>query len=95
MEEMVTRKVELDSAYAQSVLGINDDNVRVLEDQLGVGFHARGTQLTVKGHAEQAAHALRVVEELESMARRGVPLGPDTVVQACLLYTSPSPRDRG
>ena len=40
MEEMVTRKVELDSAYAQSVLGINDENVRVLEDQLGVGFHA-------------------------------------------------------
>jgi len=71
MEEMVTRKVELDSAYAQSVLGINDDNVRVLEDQLGVGFHARGTQLTGKGHAAQAAHALRVVEELESMARRG------------------------
>ena len=44
MEEMVTRKVELDSAYAQSVLGINDDNLRVLEDQLGVGFHARGTE---------------------------------------------------
>ena len=45
MEEMVTRKVELDSAYAQSVLGINDDNLRVLHQQLGVGVHARGTCL--------------------------------------------------
>ena len=79
---MVTRKVELDSAYAQSVLGINDDNVRVLEDQLGVGFHARGTQLTVKGHAEQAAHALRVVEELESMARDGLSGGWEGCVRA-------------
>ena len=91
MEEMVTRKVELDSAYAQSVLGINDDNLRVLENQLGVGFHARGTELTVKGHAGQAAHALRVVEELESMARRGVPLGVDTVVQAVRIMEAEAP----
>jgi len=91
MEEMVTRKVELDSAYAQSVLGINDDNLRVLEDQLGVGFHARGTELTVKGLAEQAAHALRVVEELESMARRGVPLGVDTVIQAVRIMEAEAP----
>ena len=91
MEEMVTRKVELDSAYAQSVLGINDDNLRVLHQQLGVGVHARGTALTVKGHADQVAHALRVVEELESMARRGVPLGADTVVQAVKIMEAEAP----
>lgn len=91
MEEMVTRKVELDSAYAQSVLGINDDNLRVLHQQLGVGVHARGTALTVKGHADQVAHALRVVEELESMARRGVPLGADTVAQAVKIMEAEAP----
>lgn len=91
MEEMVTRKVELDSAYAQSVLGVNDDNLRVLHQQLGVGVHARGTALTVKGHADQVAHALRVVEELESMARRGVPLGADTVVQAVKIMEAEAP----
>ena len=91
MEEMVTRKVELDSAYAQSVLGINDDNLRVLHQQLGVGVHARGTALTVKGHADQVAQALRVVEELESMARRGVPLGADTVVQAVKIMEAEAP----
>ena len=49
MEELVTRKVELDSAYAQAVLGINDDNLRVLNQQLGADIHARGTTVTLRG----------------------------------------------
>ena len=91
MEEMVTRKVELDSAYAQSVLGINDDNLRVLDRYLDVEFHARGTTLSVRGEADQVAHALAVIEELESMARRGVPLGADTVVEAVRIMEVEAP----
>ena len=91
MEELVTRKVELDSAYAQSVLGFNDDNIRVLNQQLGVDLHARGTTLSVRGEAEHVAHALRVVDELESMARRGVPLTADTVVQATKIMEQEAP----
>lgn len=91
MEEMVTRKVELDSAYAQSVLGINDDNLRVLDRYLDVEFHARGTTLSVRGEADQVAHALAVIEELESMARRGVPLGADTVVEAVRIMEAEAP----
>ena len=91
MEEMVTRKVELDSAYAQSVLGINDDNLRVLDRYLDVEFHARGTTLSVRGAADQVAHALAVIEELESMARRGVPLGADTVVEAVRIMEVEAP----
>ena len=91
MEEMVTRKVELDSAYAQSVLGINDDNLRVLDRYLDVEFHARGTTLSVRGEADQVAHALALIEELESMARRGVPLGADTVVEAVRIMEVEAP----
>ena len=91
MEEMVTRKVELDSAYAQSVLGINDNNLQLLDRYLDVSFHARGTTLSVRGTAAHVAHALRVVEELESMARRGVPLRPDTVVEAVKLMEMEAP----
>ena len=91
MEEMVTRKVELDSAYAQSVLGINDANLQLLDRYLDVSFHARGTTLSVRGTAAHVAHALRVVEELESMARRGVPLRPDTVVEAVKLMEMEAP----
>ena len=55
MEEMVTRKVELDSAYAQSVLGINDNNLQLLDRYLDVSFHARGTTLSVRGTAAHVA----------------------------------------
>ena len=91
MEELLTRKVELDSAYAQSVLGINDDNVRVLSQHLGVDLHARGTTVTVRGEAHRVGHALRALDELESMARRGVPVTADTVVHAVRIMENEAP----
>ena len=91
MEEPLTRKVELDAAQAQSVLGINDDNLRVLNQQLGANLHARGTTVTIRGAASDVAHATRVLEELESMARRGVPVGPDTVVHATRIMETEAP----
>ncbi|MDN8577191.1 PhoH family protein [Corynebacterium sanguinis] len=91
MEELVTRKVELDSAYAQAVLGINDDNLRVLNQQLGADIHARGTTVTLRGPVVAVAHATRVLDELESMARRGVPVGPDTVVHATRIMETEAP----
>ncbi len=91
MEEPLTRKVELDAAQAQTVLGINDDNLRVLNQQLGANLHARGTTVTIRGAASDVAHATRVLEELESMARRGVPVGPDTVVHATRIMETEAP----
>ena len=91
MEELVTRKVELDSAYAQAVLGVNDGNLRVLNQQLDADIHARGTTLSVRGRATAVAHATRVIDELESMARRGVPIGTDTVVHATRIMETEAP----
>ena len=91
MEELVTRKIDLDSAYAQSVLGINDENLRVLNQNLGVNVHARGTTVTVRGEDHRVAHVLRVLDELESMARRGVPVTADTVVHAVRIMETDAP----
>ncbi|WP_342318213.1 PhoH family protein [Corynebacterium mayonis] len=91
MEEVLTRRVELDSAYAQAVLGINDENLRVLNQQLAAKLHARGNTVTLRGSADNLAHASRVLKELESMARRGVPIGPDTVVHAAKLMETEAP----
>ncbi|MEH0147284.1 PhoH family protein [Corynebacterium sp. Q4381] len=91
MEELVTRKIDLDSAYAQSVLGINDENLRVLNQNLGVDVHARGTTVTVRGEDHRVAHVLRVLDELESMARRGVPVTSDTVVHAVRIMETDAP----
>lgn len=87
----VTRKLDLDSAYAQSVLGINDANLRVLNTQLAANIHARGTTLTLRGTEAEVLHAARVVDELESMARRGVPVDRDTVVHATRIMESEAP----
>lgn len=91
MEELVTRKIDLDSAYAQSVLGINDENLRVLNQQLAADIHARGTTVTVRGEEFAVAHVLRVLDELESMARRGVPITGDTVIQAARIMETEAP----
>ncbi len=91
MEELVTRKIDLDSAYAQSVLGINDENLRVLNQRLGADLHARGTTVTVRGEEHHVAHVLRVLDELESMARRGVPVTADTVVHATRIMENEAP----
>lgn len=91
MEELVTRKIDLDSAYAQSVLGINDENLRVINQQLAADIHARGTTVTVRGEEFAVAHVLRVLDELESMARRGVPITGDTVIHAARIMETDAP----
>lgn len=87
----VTRKLDLDSAYAQAVLGVNDANLRVLNRQLAANLHARGTTLTVRGTEAEVVSAAQVVDELESMARRGVPVDQDTVVQAVRIMEAEAP----
>ncbi|AWB84467.1 PhoH family protein [Corynebacterium liangguodongii] len=91
MEELVSRRVELDAEHAQEVLGVNDANLRVLNRQLEADLHARGTTVTLRGHIAAVAHAARVLDELESMVRRGVPVGPDTVLHATRIMEDEAP----
>jgi len=90
--EVITRKVELDSAYAQSVLGINDGNLRVLDNQIDADFHARGHLVTVTGPDHEVARAVKVLEELESIARRGHVISPDSVKHAVSIVTVEAPQ---
>ncbi len=90
--EVITRKVELDSAYAQSVLGINDGNLRVLDNQIDADFHARGHIVTVTGPDHEVARAVKVLEELESIARRGHVISPDSVKHAVSIVTVEAPQ---
>ena len=90
--QVITRKVELDSAYAQSVLGINDGNLRVLDNQIDADFHARGHLVTVTGPDHEVARAVKVLEELESIARRGHVISPDSVKHAVSIVTVEAPQ---
>ena len=90
--QVITRKVELDSVYTQSVLGINDENLRVLDNQIDADFHARGHLVTVTGPDHEVARAVKVLEELESIARRGHVISPDSVKHAVSIVTVEAPQ---
>jgi len=90
--QVITRKIELDSAYTQSVLGVNDENLRVLDNQIDADFHARGHIVTVTGPDHEVARAVKVLQELESIARRGHVISPDSVKHAVSIVTVEAPQ---
>ncbi|PRQ10894.1 phosphate starvation-inducible protein PhoH [Corynebacterium sp. 13CS0277] len=75
----VTHTVQLAPEYAQQVLGINDDSVKVLHNLTGVELFARGSDVTLIGQDFAVAQVQRALKELESMARRDHVITRDTV----------------
>lgn len=90
--EVLTRSVDLDEQYAQTVLGINDENLRVLNNQLGADLFARGTKVRVTGPGHEVSRALKLLEELEAIARRGQVITPDTVKHAVGMVAVSAPQ---
>ncbi|MBK4140840.1 AAA family ATPase [Corynebacterium macginleyi] len=76
---IITKKCEIDSAHASSVLGSADDNLRVLNDRLDADLFARGNIVTVTGPDYEVARAVKILDELEAIARRGHGVSTDTV----------------
>ncbi|MBK4144963.1 AAA family ATPase [Corynebacterium macginleyi] len=76
---IITKKCEIDSAHASSVLGSADDNLRVLNDRLDADLFARGNIVTVTGPDYVVARAVKILDELEAIARRGHGVSTDTV----------------
>lgn len=91
MAELVTRSYELDPELAQAVLGVTDENLRTLNDVLGVDLFARGTTVMLRGPVEEVAHAVRVLSEIQSMARRGIVITADAVTHAVDIMETDMP----
>ena len=81
----------LDERYSQTILGINDENLKVLENQLDCQIHVRGTDVTLIGVAHEVARALKVLQELQAIARRGHVISPDSVKNAIRIVTGETP----
>ncbi|WP_165857969.1 PhoH family protein [Corynebacterium alimapuense] len=90
--QVITNTVELDSAYTQAVLGVNDGNLRVLDNQIDADFFARGHQVRITGPGHEVARAVKVLEELESIARRGHVISPESVKHAVSIVTVEAPQ---
>ncbi|GAA1471934.1 PhoH family protein [Corynebacterium felinum] len=87
-----TRSVELDSAHTTTVLGIHDENLKVLENQLDCQLHVRGDIVTIIGEEHEVARALKVLKELQAIARRGHVISPESVKHAISIVTVEAPQ---
>src|SRR5262249_13813882 len=78
-----TAKVDLgDNDVARSLCGGQNENLKTIERRLGVRIGQRGTELHLSGSAEALATAVKLVEQLGEMVRRGRVLYRDDVEQA-------------
>ncbi|AKK11578.1 PhoH family protein [Corynebacterium uterequi] len=90
--DIVTTAVELDSRYATTILGVHDRNLQVLDNLIDADFHARGNHVTLTGPAPEVARARRVLDELESIARRGHSVSPESVKHALNIVAIDAPQ---
>ncbi|WP_026162288.1 PhoH family protein [Corynebacterium ulceribovis] len=88
----VTTIVHLEPEYAQTVLGIADANLRVVENLLGAAIHVRGTKVTVNGSKAQTAVAIRVFREMQAMAKRGHELSRESVTRLVSMVSAEAPQ---
>lgn len=68
--EKVLRIIK-DSEEARILFGTHDENLKLIEKELGVAIIARGTELKVQGEAKAVALAERLLEEFVLTIRNG------------------------
>jgi len=80
---IVTRRILLAPAADQlSLLGRNDEHLRLLESQLGLKIVARGNEVILEGSDEQVAKAERLLGEMQALVQSGAPLANQEVKSA-------------
>ena len=69
-------KLEFDEANAEKLFGTRDDNLRYLEDRVGVTVSARGGTLTVNGRDERSERIVaRLFDAFDSLLSSGAGIG--------------------
>ena len=84
-------------AVLGDLFGQFDANLVLLENRLGVYIAARGNRIQIEGSDDSVARARDVLKGMQQRLRQGHELdvgAVDALIMICLLYTSPSPRDR-
>ncbi|WP_091064990.1 PhoH family protein [Klenkia brasiliensis] len=62
-----------------ALLGSGDELLRLVETELAADVHVRGNEITLTGPPGDTAFAVRVLDELIALVRRGQTLRPDEV----------------
>ena len=77
---MIERTIQVDRMEnVISVFGSFDQNLRIIESELGVAVTDRDDQLKIQGEAEAVLYAEKAIEWLLSLAARGEPIDAQNV----------------
>ncbi|NMB23334.1 MAG: PhoH family protein [Corynebacterium sp.] len=90
--DVVSTVYNLQRDLAPTVLGVTDDNLRVLDNQVDADFHARGSRIELTGPAHEVSRAGRILDELQAIARRGHVISTDTVKNVISMINVETPQ---
>ncbi|MCC2640435.1 MAG: phoL [Nitrospira sp.] len=77
------RKIKLrEGTNTAALFGHHDRHLKLIEEEFGVRFSARGEEVTVDGTSDAVKQAERVFSELASLTNEGYDLKPDDVTHA-------------
>lgn len=88
---IVTKVIDLDPAHVQAILGIEDKNLKALEEHVRAEIFARGTTVTITGPDVDVVRASRVLYELAAVAKAGRTINPETVRHTVGLVRQDAP----
>ena len=71
------QKLTVHERHAKRLFGIQDENLRYLEDRLRVTVHARGTEVTISGDADAEQIAGRLLASFDHLIAAGCEVGRD------------------
>ena len=77
-----------DSSVLSELFGIHDDHLRIVEQGLGVTVHPKGNEATVAGDPLQVELAVKVLEGLYRVLRKGIPITSNDVAAAVRIVCS-------
>jgi phosphate starvation-inducible PhoH-like protein len=77
-----------DSSVLADLFGIHDDHLKIVERALGVSVLPKGNEATVSGDPLQVDLAVKVLEGLYRVLRKGIPLTSNDVAAAVRIVCS-------
>ncbi len=71
-----------DVERARVLFGSHNEHLKILERHVGVEISAKGTHLRIKGDSHRVELAVKILEELYDVMKKGYPLYSNDVIQA-------------
>ncbi len=77
-----------DASVLPDLFGVHDDHLKIVERSLGVSVHPKGNEATVSGDPLQVDLAVKVLEGLYRVLRKGIPVTSNDVAAAVRIVCS-------